>query len=283
MIIDTRPRYAVIGNPIEHSRSPSIHQAFAVQCGIKLEYDRVLAPLDGFVNAVQQFFSSGGRGLNVTVPFKEQAHRLAKAHLSTRAQLAGAVNTLWQVDGELHGCNTDGVGLLADLRRLGHDPADARVLLVGAGGASRGVLYPLLSAGCAELRIVNRTVARAHQLRADLLQHMPELTHKVSTGSLNEAGNDWNIVINATSGGLSGEAPALPPGLYARGALAYDMVYGSTATPFMKQAHDMGAHHCEDGLGMLVGQAAASFEIWHGVMPGTAEVLAQLRAELNAA
>ena len=283
MTIDTRPRYAVIGNPIEHSRSPSIHQAFAQQCGIELDYDRVRAPLDGFAGTVRQFFSAGGRGVNVTVPFKEQAYELARAHLSTRARLAGAVNTLWQVDGQLHGCNTDGVGLLADLQRLGHDPANARILLVGAGGAARGVLYPLLSAGCTELRVVNRSVARAHRLRDDLLQHMPELTDNISSGGLSEAGSNWDIVINATSGSLSGEAPTLPAGLYAPGALAYDMVYGSAPTPFMNQAQGMGARRCEDGLGMLVGQAAASFEIWHGMMPDTSAVLAKLRAELDAA
>src|SRR5690554_2490728 len=168
------PRYAVIGNPIEHSRSPAIHQAFGRQCGIRLGYDRLLAPLDGFPQAVTQFFETGGKGLNVTVPFKEEVFRLARSTLSRRAALAGAVNTLWMQDGKLHGCNTDGVGLLADLRRLGYDPAARRILLVGAGGAARGVLLPLLEAGCTELRIINRSVERASSLHADTAAGLPE-------------------------------------------------------------------------------------------------------------
>lgn len=277
------PRYAVIGNPIEHSRSPAIHQAFARQCGIGLEYDRLLAPLDGFAAAVDGFFSQGGRGLNVTVPFKEQAFRLACHGLSRRAELAGAVNTLWMEQGRLHGCNTDGVGLLSDLRRLGHDPANRRILLVGAGGAARGVLLPLLEAGCTELRIVNRSADRATGLHAETAASLPQFGERLSSGPLAEAGEAWDIVINATSGGLAGQAPALPGGLYAQDALAYDMVYASRPTPFMEQAHAAGAGRCADGLGMLVGQAAASFEIWHGVLPETEAVLASLRDELRAA
>lgn len=279
----TALRYAVIGNPVEHSRSPSIHHAFARQCGIELEYERRSAPLDGFAASVETFFSQGGRGLNVTVPFKEQAFQLARQALSRRAELAGAVNTLWLAQGCLHGCNTDGVGLLADLRRLGYDPADRRVLLVGAGGAARGVLLPLLEAGCNQLRIVNRSVERAVNLQADMAAALPQSAGRLSAGTLAEAGNGWDIVINATSGGLSGQAPALPDGLYAPGALAYDMVYAKEPTPFMVQADAAGARQCADGLGMLVGQAAASFEIWHGVLPDTSPVLTALRAELAAA
>lgn len=276
-------RYAVIGNPIEHSRSPAIHHAFARQCGIALEYTRLLAPLDNFPTTLRQFFSEGGCGLNVTVPFKEAAFQLAQADLSPRAQLAGAVNTLWMHDGRLHGCNTDGVGLLADLRRLGHDPAGKRLLLVGAGGAARGVLLPLLEAGCSQLRIVNRSVERADTLHRHTAGRLPQFAGLLSSGPLTEAGGPWDIVINATSGSLSGQAPALPPSLYAPGALAYDMVYGNQPTPFMEQALACGATHCADGLGMLVGQAAVSFEIWHGVLPETESVLAMLREALNAA
>lgn len=279
----TASRYAVIGNPIEHSRSPAIHQAFARQCGIDLTYDRLLAPLNGFTSAIHDFFSQGGRGLNVTVPFKEQAFQLARDALSRRAELAGAVNTLWMQQGRLHGCNTDGVGLLADLRRLGHDPEGRRVLLVGAGGAARGVLLPLLEAGSATLRIVNRSVERATTLHADTAAGLPAFADRLSSGTLAQAGSDWDIVINATSGGLSGQAPALPEGLYADGSLAYDMVYAAQPTPFMEQARAAGAGHCADGLGMLVGQAAASFEIWHGVQPDTEAVLASLRDELRVA
>ncbi len=275
-------RYAVVGNPIEHSRSPAIHEAFARQCGIALSYERLLAPLDGFADTVRKFFDAGGRGLNVTVPFKEEAFQLARQGLSRRADLAGAVNTLWMQDGRLHGCNTDGVGLLADLRRLGHDPAQRRVLLVGAGGAARGVLLPLLDAGCTQLRIVNRSVERARSLHAEMVARLPEHAARLSCGALSEAGGKWDIVVNATSGSLSGQVPQLPEGLYADRALAYDMVYGARPTAFMEQARARGAARCADGLGMLVGQAAVSFEIWHGILPDTEPVLNRLRAELGA-
>ena len=274
-------RYAVIGNPIKHSRSPEIHQSFAKQCGISLVYDRLLAPLDGFVDTVHAFFEEGGRGLNVTVPFKEEAFALARENLSDRARMAAAVNTLWIEDGRIHGCNTDGVGLLSDLRRLGHDPIGRRVLLVGAGGAARGVVLPFLEAGCARLHIVNRSVERAQRLCEETRRQLPRFADILSCGALDEAGTAWDIVVNATSTGLSGEAPALPPSLYSSGALAYDMVYGSVPTPFMQQALDMGASQAADGLGMLVGQAAASFEIWHGVHPDTLPVLASLRTALR--
>src|SRR5690606_2651022 len=158
------PRYAVIGNPIEHSRSPAIHHAFARQCGIELRYDRLLAPLDAFAATVSRFFAQGGCGLNVTVPFKEEAFQLAREARSPSAELAAAGNAWRMEDGRLHGCNTDGVGLLARLRRWGHDPAGGRVLLVGAGGAARGGLLPLLEAGCAQRRVVNRSVQRAGTL-----------------------------------------------------------------------------------------------------------------------
>lgn len=275
--------YAVIGNPIEHSRSPAIHHAYARQCGISLTYERLLAPLDGFAQTVSRFFAQGGQGLNVTVPFKEEAFQLASKALSRRAQLAGAVNTLWMEGSTLHGCNTDGVGLLGDLRRLGQDPAGRKILLVGAGGAARGVILPLLEAGCTHLRIVNRSPERAVSLHSDTAAALPEYATKLSSGPLSEAGSGWDIVINATSGGLSGQAPELPPGLYAPGALAYDMVYAAQPTAFMAQAKAQGAAQCADGLGMLVGQAAISFEIWHGVLPDTAPVYSRLREQLHAA
>lgn len=279
----TLSRYAVVGNPIEHSRSPAIHEAFGRQCGIALEYGRLLAPMDGFSQTVSDFFENGGRGLNVTVPFKEEAFQLARKALSRRAELAGAVNTLWVHDGKLHGCNTDGVGLLTDLRRLGSDPSERRILLVGAGGAARGVLLPLLEAGCCELRIVNRSVDRATALHADIAASLPEYASRLSSGPLHDAGQNWDIVINATSGGLSGQAPALPEKLYAKAALAYDMVYANRLTPFLEQAQAQGATQLADGLGMLVGQAAVSFEIWHGVFPDATPVYSELRAQLRAA
>ena len=276
------PRFAVVGNPIAHSRSPAIHAMFGAQTGIALQYDTLLSPLDGFPGTVRQFFDAGGRGLNVTVPFKEQAHALAD-RLSERARLASAVNTLWRQDGQLHGCNTDGVGLLSDLERLQARLDGARVLLIGAGGASKGVVYPLLQAGCARLRIVNRTAARALAMREHFGHQLPEQAARLSAGGLDQAEGEWDVVVNATSSGLQDTAPELPGLRYAPGALAYDMLYAAQPTPFMRQAERQGAARRVDGLGMLVGQAAASFAIWNGVAPDVEPVLAELRRQLGAA
>lgn len=273
-------RFGVIGNPIAHSRSPFIHEAFANQTGIALRYDRILAPLDGFTRTCQDFFAQGGKGLNITVPFKEQAYALAQDHLTPRARLAGAVNTLWMKHGHIHGCNTDGEGLLNDLERLGYSPAGKKVLLVGAGGAARGAVFPLLEAGCAALHIANRNPERALQLQAHILEKMPQLTSRLSAGALRQVEGSWDIVINATSSSLGNTPPDLPAGLYATGALAYDMVYAQHDTPFMLQASAQGAARTADGLGMLVGQAAASYAIWHGVRPEISAVLRALRLAL---
>lgn len=277
--IDT---YAVIGNPIAHSRSPQIHGLFAEQTGEKLRYERLLAPLDGFDAAIDAFFAEGGKGLNVTVPFKLQAWLRAGDGLSARARAAGAVNTLWMEDGRLHGCNTDGVGLLRDLQRLGARLEDGRVLLVGAGGAARGALATLLGLGCSHLRVVNRTEARAHELVADFAPAAGSTVLDAGGNAAAADGADWDLVINATASGLHDAAPDLPDGIYAPGALAYDMVYGSQATPFMRDAMQAGAR-AADGLGMLVEQAAESFRIWRGVMPDTAPVLSAMRAALTEA
>ncbi len=273
-------RYAVVGHPVEHSRSPFIHEHFGRQTGLAVRYEKIQAPLDDFAGVVSDFFAQGGRGLNVTVPFKEEAFILAQAHLSARAKLAGAVNTLWMNQGRLHGCNTDGVGLLNDLLRLGHSPKGKNILLVGAGGAARGVVFPLLDAGCAQLHLVNRTAQRAQQLRQHVIGHMSQLAGRMTAGSLADAGGPWDIVINATSSSLGQTPPELPGGLYRAGALAYDMVYASQATAFMRQANEQGARETADGLGMLVGQAAASFAIWHGVSPDMEPVLRALRQQL---
>lgn len=273
-------RYGVIGNPIGQSRSPFIHEEFARQTGIELSYERILAPLDGFAECVRQFFDQGGSGLNVTVPFKEQAFDLARANLSPRARMAGAVNTLWMRDGALHGCNTDGLGLLNDLIRLDAAPGGKNVLLVGAGGAARGVVFPLLNAACAHLRIVNRTEERAAELLEHVVALMPEQRARLTAGSLAAAGGPWDIVINATSTSLGSGALDLPDGLYSPGALAYDMVYGAEPTAFLVQAQQSGAARIADGAGMLVGQAAASFALWHGVTPNIEPVLNELRRQL---
>ncbi|MGE4339889.1 MAG: shikimate dehydrogenase [Pigmentiphaga sp.] len=273
-------RYAVIGNPIAHSRSPQIHAAFARQTGEAVRYERLLAPLDGFATGVRDFFDQGGRGLNVTVPFKQEAWDLARDHLSPRARAAGAVNTLWQQKGHLAGCNTDGVGLLRDLQRLGAPVAGAHILLVGAGGAARGVIEPLLGGGCAGLRVVNRTASRAVELIHDLAELDDQ--GRLDAGGLDAArrGGGWDLVINATASSLHGDAPELPwDGLWRQDGWAYDMMYGSQPTPFLRVAQARGAAMA-DGLGMLVEQAAESFYLWRGVIPATAPVLAALRQVL---
>lgn len=278
------PRYAVIGNPVAHSRSPQIHAMFSEQTGKPLRYERLPAPIDGFSDTASVFARNGGLGLNVTVPFKQEAYALAADHLSNRARLAGAVNTLSWRDGVWHGCNTDGVGLVSDLRRLGVTLDGARILLVGAGGASRGVLEPLAHAGCARIHIVNRTVERATALVAGWVASGLAPSTEVTAGTLDSAAipGGWHLVINATASGLQNAAPDLPGALYSPGATAYDMMYGAQPTAFMRQAQADAAAHTADGLGMLVGQAAESFFIWHGVRPDTAPVLAALREALLA-
>lgn len=282
--MNTRPSvkfFAVIGNPVEHSRSPAIHTQFGLETGIPLDYQKIACQPEAFTSTVEAFFSDGGSGLNVTVPFKEDAWQMAHAHLSPRARVAGAVNTLWMQEGQLHGCNTDGEGLLLDLRRLGHDPEDKNILLVGAGGAAKGVVFPLLEAGCRLLHIVNRTPEKAHQLADHARQHLPQAAQRLDSGSLDGAAGQWDIVINATSSSLQQSAPSLPGVAYAANALAYDMVYAATPTPFLQQAKASGAAHCADGLGMLVAQAAASFAIWNSISPSIEPVLKLIREQLH--
>ena len=262
-------RYAVIGHPVAHSKSPWIHAEFARQTRQDLEYLRIEAPLDGFARAVDAFRAAGGRGANVTLPFKEQAFAYCAPETSARARAAAAVNTL-RFDGKaVFGDNTDGVGLVTDLERnLGRAIAGKRVLLMGAGGAARGVLQPLHERGPAALRIANRTAARAEELA--------RLFKDVRGGGFEAIGGErFDLVINATSAGLAGEAPPLSAAAFAPGAFAYDLVYGRD-TPFLALARSAGAA-ASDGLGMLVEQAAESFLLWRGVRPATAPVLAALR------
>jgi shikimate dehydrogenase len=277
---DSPKRFAVIGNPAAHSRSPFIHEQFARQTSIHLAYGIIEAPMSQFNDVVGDFFNAGGMGLNVTVPFKEQAWQLAQGGLTPRARAAGAVNTLWRQEGSLHGCNTDGVGLVNDLLRLGQTLQGRNILLIGAGGAARGVVLPLLTQGCTRLHIVNRTAERAADLCDHMLAQMPPAASQLSWGGLDEVAGRWDMVINATASSLSGDAPQVPPSVYAHAGLAYDMMYGRDPTPFMQAATQYGAHHVADGLGMLVGQAAASFTLWHGVTPAVEPVLAALRASL---
>lgn len=276
MSISTPIYCAVVGNPIAHSRSPDIHHLFAQQFGLDLHYQRILADANDFKEQVQGFFAQGGTGLNITVPFKEKAFELAK-HLSPRAQCAGAVNTLWHQDHQLHGCNTDGAGLLHDLRRLGFDPKHKRVLLIGAGGAAKGVLLPLLEAQPSCLHLINRTANKAQQLIQQAQHYVPHTTTALQAGDLHATAGTWDIVINATSSGLEQRSPLTQALQFSPQSLAYDMVYGDQATAFMQQSHTQGATHTADGLGMLVGQAAMSFEIWHGLTPDSAAVLHALR------
>ena len=266
-------RYAVTGNPIAHSRSPQIHAAFARQTGQDIEYTRLLAPLDGFAATVTAFRAAGGRGTNVTLPFKGEAFRLA-TETSERARLAVAVNTL-RFDGpRAFGDNTDGVGLVRDITvHLGVPIEGRRVLLAGAGGAARAVIPALLEARPAAMVVANRTPARATEL-AGLFPG--EVTGRGFDALERER---FDLVVNATSASLAGEAPPLPPSAFAAAALAYDMMYGKGDTPFLQLARAHGARELADGLGMLVEQAAESFFIWRGVRPETKSVLADLRAQ----
>jgi shikimate dehydrogenase len=262
-------RYAVIGNPVAHSMSPTIHAQFARATGQDMEYGRIEAPLEGFAAAVEAFRVAGGKGLNVTLPFKREAWAYC-ARLSARARAAQAVNTLLLDGAEPFGDNTDGVGLARDLTlNLGFSLNEKRVLVMGAGGAAQGVIGELIAAGVAKLVIANRTVAKAQALAA---RHPG--TAACGYGAL--ASWRFDLVVNATSAGLAGEAPALGAKVFAPEALAYDMVYGRD-TPFLALARAAGVRAC-DGLGMLVEQAAESFFLWRGVRPDTRAVLARLRA-----
>ncbi|KJV45516.1 shikimate dehydrogenase [Acinetobacter indicus] len=255
-----RKQFAVVGNPIEQSRSPELHHAFAEKTGVDLVYRKRLAPLDGFEANIREFFAEGGVGMNVTVPFKEQAFVLCDV-LSERAKTAKAVNTLWMQDGQLYGDNTDGQGLVDAIRALNWNLDNTKILIIGAGGATRGVIYPLVQAGVKKVVIANRTLARAEQLVADLQQAVPQA--ELSAIGLDALAGEFDIVINATSASLSGDALILPDALQFQHA--YEMAYGKPST-FLDQARARGVPSAE-GFGMLVGQAIESFSIWNGVKP----------------
>ena len=268
-------QYVVIGNPIAHSKSPQIHARFAQQTGQDLGYERLLAPLDGFDAAVRAFIAGGGRGANVTVPFKLDAFALADER-SLRAQAAGAVNTLRFDDGRIFGDNTDGVGLVRDILSGGGAAiADARVLLLGAGGAARGVILPLLDEQPRQIVIANRTLAKADQL----VTQFSQAGGKLSASRFESLSGTYDLVINATSASLSAELPPAPPSVFSSQTFAYDMMYGPAPTVFMQMAAAHGAR-VRDGLGMLVEQAAESFFVWRGVRPDTAPVYQWLREQL---
>ena len=271
-----RDKYCVIGNPIAHSKSPDIHAAFAAETGQDISYERCLAPLDGFADTVRDLVARGYRGANVTVPFKLEAAALA-TRLEERARLAGAVNTLRFEAGEIVGDNTDGPGLVADIvKNAGVPLAGKRILLLGAGGAARGVILPFLNEKPEAIVIANRTRATADGLVEHFAGHVAH-PGQVSACGFDEIVGPFDVVVNATSASLSAAMPPVPATAFRAGTLALDMMYGKDATPFMRFAAAHGAI-MRDGLGMLVEQAAEAFFIWRGVRPQTQAVLAGMRA-----
>ncbi|EOW6616425.1 shikimate dehydrogenase [Vibrio fluvialis] len=269
-------QYAVFGNPIGHSKSPFIHTLFARQTNQAMTYTAQLAPVDGFVQAATDFFTHGGKGCNITVPFKEAAFTFA-TRLTERAQLAGAVNTLKKLDdGGILGDNTDGEGLVQDLMLHQVPLQDARILLIGSGGAARGVLKPLLDKQPASITITNRTFAKAQQLAESFAPY-----GKVNAVEMAQLNSGFDVIINSTSASLDGALPDISPAIFQPTSVAYDMMYGKGHTIFNQWALDSGCAQAYDGLGMLVGQAAESFMLWRGLRPGTKQILRELRKNLE--
>ena len=272
-------RYAVIGNPIVQSKSPMIHSAFAQVTGQVIDYGKLLGPLGEFSATVDAFRASGGRGMNVTAPFKLEAFAYA-TDLAPSAQMAGAVNAMKFEGDKVYAENFDGVGLLRDVvQNLSCPLQGRRVLILGAGGATRGALLPLLAEQPAELVIVNRTLAKAQELAALAQQHQ---TGQVPVQGLgyDAVQGAFDVVLNASSSSLTAELPPLPASVFAPGCLAYDLTYGKGLTPFLKLAHQAGVTRLADGVGMLAEQAAEAFAWWRGVRPDTAAVIAQLTVPL---
>jgi shikimate dehydrogenase len=278
--------YGVLGNPVEHSRSPAIHARFAELTGQAMDYRKLLAPLDHFAATLQQWMASGARGCNVTVPFKFEAFRLASS-ATERARLAQAANTLKFEAGRIEADNTDGIGLVNDIQNNAGVPlAGCDLLLLGAGGAAAGVLGPLLAAGPRRLVVANRTHTRAVELVArhaghPSLQHLLQKT-ELTAQELQGLEPDFDVIVNATAGSLSGAAITLDARVLKPGALAYDMMYGAAAQGFADWARAHGAVP-RDGLGMLVEQAAESFLFWRGVRPPSAQVLKEMQQQARAA
>ncbi|MEH6589323.1 MAG: shikimate dehydrogenase [Halioglobus sp.] len=276
----TNDKYAVFGNPVKHSKSPAIHAEFAKQCDQAMRYRAVRIEADGFDDAVSRFFADEGRGLNITVPFKQKAFELAD-DISNRARRARAVNTLiLQADGRIQGDNTDGLGLIRDMiANLGWTVHGLRVLVLGAGGAVRGVLEPLLREHPKQLLVVNRTQERARELAVEFADLGP-----IEGGGYDLIGSrEFDLVINGTSAGLAGEMPDLPSSILTERSCCYDMVYGAQPTVFMRWAAHHAAWSVSDGLGMLVEQAAESFFLWRHVRPETGPVISHIRSILAAA
>ncbi len=272
-------RYAVIGNPIEQSKSPLIHSAFAQVTGQDIDYTKLLAPLGGFAQAVGAFRAAGGRGMNVTAPFKLDAFAYA-TDLAPSAQMAGAVNAMKFEGDKVYAENFDGVGLVRDLVHNLLCPIQGRrVLILGSGGATRGALLPLLAEAPAEVVIVNRTVAKAQEL-ADLAHRHHNGRVTVRGMGYADVGEAFDVVLNATSASLTAELPPLPVSAFALGCLAYDLTYGKGLTPFLKLARQSGVTRLADGVGMLAEQAAEAFEWWRGVRPDTTAVIERITVPL---
>jgi len=265
--------YCVLGNPVAHSKSPRIHQAFARQFDQNISYQAIQVDIDGFVQALEGFRQAGGKGLNITVPFKREAWKAAET-LTDRAAAAGSVNTMWFADdGSCHADTTDGAGLVSDLNNHNIPLQGKKLLILGAGGAVRGVLKVLYDADPGQIVIVNRTASRARELE----QHFAEFDRLRAADLEQLGGEKFDVVINGTSASLQGELIPLPDSILAEGAGCYDMVYADEDTVFTRWAREHGAATCLDGLGMLVEQAAESFFIWRGVRPDTRPVIDMLR------
>ena len=267
-------RYGVMGYPVSHSRSPVIHRLFALQTGENIQYELLQVTPDKLSVAVRQFQRTGGRGLNITVPHKAEVIKLCD-HLTERASTAGAANTLTFTDGEIHGDNTDGIGLLRDLTiNLGVTLDGANILILGAGGATRGIVAPLLEMQPASLRIANRTMDKAQALADHFSRSGPVSACRFNMVPVTEV---YDLIINATSAGVKGEIPPYPAAAISKNTLCYDLSYGLKPTPFSVWAREQGAEQSVMGWGMLVEQAAESFNIWRGVRPETAPVLKQMK------
>ncbi len=269
-------KYVVFGHPIKHSKSPFIHTLFARQTMQKLEYSAIEVPTDDFVKTATTFFAQQGKGCNVTIPFKEEAFLFADK-LTERAKLAGAVNTLKKLDdGIILGDNTDGEGLVQDLLQHQIYLEDKRILLIGAGGAARGVILPLLKQKPESITIVNRTDKKAQQL-AELFASYGAIEAR----TMSDVDCHFDLIINSTSASLSGNLPLIDPIIFSQGAICYDMMYGLGQTIFNRWALENGAYKAYDGLGMLVNQAAESFMLWRGLRPGSKQILRELRKNLE--
>jgi shikimate dehydrogenase len=268
--------YAVFGNPINHSKSPNIHRQFAEQTGQDMHYNKQLVGEGEFESAAQAFFTQGGKGLNITVPFKLNAFAFAQKR-TPRAERAGAVNTLARLsDGTILGDNTDGIGMIHDMHNLGWEIEGKRILILGAGGAVRGILQPLLEEKPAQVTIANRTPEKAEELAKNFLD-----LGDINAKSFTQLSEDrFDIVINGTSASMQGELPPLPANVLATNTCCYDMMYGAEPTIFLTWAKQHGAVHIADGLGMLVGQAAEAFYLWRQIRPEVVPVITAMRRQL---